>query len=167
MIYKSTIHLILILFFMTLFSFALTLPIMSLRADEASGQSMDAAVRERGDDKPYSYTVADEGGGEGDKKKGGGHHDKETGENGASAPHVNSEAGNSHTHIHGEGEIDNDCLTCTEYWHEPWRMADQYIQWMHVKMVKILIFAFLCYLFLKRRVIFSLFSGRKGSGRSS
>jgi len=113
-------------------------------------------------------TVADEGGGGSGE---GSHHDEgaghEEGENGSDLPHVHSDTGSGHSHVHKEGEKDDECLTCQEYWHEPWRISEQSLVWLKIKTFKIFIFVLICYLYLKRKALLSLFSGRKGSGRQS
>jgi hypothetical protein len=112
-------------------------------------------------------TVADEGGGSGE----GPHHDEGAGhdkeENSPDLPHVHSETGAGHSHAHKEGEKDDECMTCQEYWHEPWRISEQSLVWVKAKTFKIFIFVLICYLYLKRKALLSLFSGRKGSGRQS
>lgn len=158
MISRNAVNISMILFMIVFFSLAALLPGLPLCAEEPSGRSAPAASV-GGDDRSRSYTVADEGGGEGS-------HDEDAVKNGASPPDEHSEAGSTHTHSHGKGGKD-ECITCDEYWHEPWRISAQSVQWVRAKTIKLLIFIVLCYLFLKRKMLFSLLSGRKGSGRPS
>ncbi|MHC9543486.1 MAG: hypothetical protein AB9903_28580 [Vulcanimicrobiota bacterium] len=166
MISRNTINISMILFVFVFFSLAALLPGLPLCAEEPSGRSA-ATASIGGDDLSRSYTVADEGGGEGSHDE---HHDEDAVKNGESPPDEHAdehaEAGSTHTHSHGKGGKD-ECITCDEYWHEPWRISAQSVQWVREKTIKLLIFIVLCYLFLKRKMLFSLLSGRKGSGRPS
>jgi hypothetical protein len=77
---------------------------------------------------------------------------------------LDHEESTDHDHQGSEGvEHHKDCLICTEYWNEPWRIGDLVTSWMKIKSVKILIFIFLLYIYCKRTQIAALVK-RTGSG---